>query len=82
MPERTPSRIPAPSAASGSGTSSFSPPSSPRRAACRAIRGRPRSWLDDADLARSGAMAADALPRQVLAIREAVEVLGQLDRTR
>ena len=71
---RTPSRIPAPSAASGSGTMSFSPSSSAARSPAR-IGSRPaRAGSTSADLAR--AIAPMPWRCQVLAIREAVEVLG------
>ena len=44
MPARTPSRMPAASAASGSGTSRFRPESSHERTPCRASATGPSSW--------------------------------------
>ena len=81
MDARTPSRIPAPRAASGSGTIAFSPSSSARAAR------RPGSQPGPVAASTSSALRgppdrSDALPRQVLAVREAVEVLGQLDARR
>ena len=71
-----PEQDPAPRAASGSGTSSFRPSSSlrrmPARTAARRTVLRPPGRPGPRD-------AADPLPGEVLAIREAVEVLGQLD---
>ena len=74
---RTPSRIPAPRAASGSGTIALSPSSSARSTPGQ-DRSRTRCRLDELD-APWAPDRSDALPGQVLAVREAVEVLGQLD---
>ena len=73
----TPSRIPAPRAASGSGTRSFRPPSSVERRPARMAVGPLASATTSAASARRG--SGDPLPRQELAMGEAVEVLGELD---